>query len=238
VDVLRLAGSDLKAAYVTVNGADVGVAKTPDFIRSLPMRKAINPSTLLALKMNGEPLPALHGFPIRLIVPGWDGTSWVKWVNSLTIANEQDQGFFMNPAYRFPKHPGAPGAAVDRADLAVIEGMPVKSYITAPSDEDKIPLASIQLRGMAWAGEEHITKVDVSTDGGSTWREAQLSAKSLPFTWRLWTAEWKPSKPGYYTLLSRATDSAGRVQPFVAAWNPSGYLFNAIDRIGVSVEGL
>ena len=237
LDVLKLAGADLQAAFVTVNGADVGVAKTPDFIRSLGMRKAIHPATLLALQMNGEPLPDLHGFPLRLIVPGWDGTSWVKWVTSLTVANEPDQGFFMNPAYRFPKHPGAPGAPVDRADLEVIEGMPVKSYIAGPADGDKLSMGATVLRGMAWAGEEHVTKVEVSTDGGSTWREAKLSPQNLPFTWRLWTAEWKPMRAGYYTVLSRATASAGRVQPFVAAWNPSGYLFNAVDRIGVVVEG-
>jgi sulfite oxidase len=236
VDVLKLAGADMAAAFVTLNGADVGVAKTPDFIRSLPMRKALDPNTLLAMNMNGERLPDLHGFPMRLIVPGWDGTSWVKWVNSLNVANEPDQGFFMNPAYRFPKHPGAPGAAVDRADLEVIEGMPVKSYITGHADGDKIPLARTTLRGMAWAGEERVTKVDISTDGGSTWTAAALSDKSLPFTWRLWTVEWKPPQPGYYTVMSRATDSAGRVQPVVAPWNPSGYLFNAIDRIGLIVE--
>jgi hypothetical protein len=105
-------------------------------------------------------------------------------------------------------------------------------------DGDKIPLATTTLRGMAWAGEERIIRVDVSTDSGSTWVEAQLSSKRLPFTWRLWTTEWRPSKPGYYTVMSRATDSAGRVQPVLAAWNPSGYLFNAIDRIGLIVEGV
>jgi len=236
VDVLKLAGADLGAAYVTLNGADVGVAKTPDFIRSLPMRKALDPNTLLALKMNGERLPDLHGFPLRLIVPGWDGTSWVKWVNSLTVANEQDQGFFMNPAYRFPKHPGAPGQPVDKADLEVIEGMPVKSYITGPADGDKVRMGTITLRGMAWAGEERVVKVDVSTDGGSSWKSAELTGKELPFTSRLWRAEWLPTQPGYYTVMSRATDSAGRVQPIVAQWNPSGYLFNAIDRIGLIVE--
>jgi len=235
-DVLKLVQADLSAAYVTVNGADVGVAKTPDFIRSLPMRKAVDPNTLLAMNMNGERLPELHGFPLRLIVPGWDGTSWVKWVNSLTISNDPDKGFFMDPAYRFPKHPGPPGQAVDRADLEVIEGMPVKSYITGHSDGDKIPLAATTLRGMAWAGEEHVTNVDISTDGGSTWTAATLSKESLSYTWRLWTAQWRPTQPGYYTVMSRATDSAGRVQPVVAPWNPSGYLFNAIDRIGIVVE--
>ena len=235
-DVLKLAGADLAAGYVTVNGADVGVAKTPDFIRSLPMKKALDPNTLLALNMNGERLPDLHGFPLRLIVPGWDGTSWVKWVNSLTVSNEQDQGFFMNPAYRFPKHPGLPGQPVDKADLEVIEGMPVKSYITGHADGDKLRLGPTTLRGMAWAGEERVVKVDVSTDGGSIWRPAELSEKSLPFTWRLWSFAWTPPAPGFFTIMSRATDSAGRVQPIVAPWNPSGYLFNAIDRIGVVVE--
>lgn len=237
LDVLKLAGADLKAAYVTVNGADMGVAKTPDFIRSLPMRKAIDQDTVLALTMNGEKLPELHGFPARLVVPGWDGTSWVKWVTSVTVSNEQDTGFFMNPAYRFPKHPGPPGQAVDRADLEVIEGMPVKSYITGPADGDKIKMdAPLVLRGMAWAGEEYVTHVDVSTDGGSTWKTAQLSPQTQPYTWRLWTLEWRPSKQGYYTVMSRATDSAGRIQPIVAQWNPSGYLFNAVDRVGVIVE--
>jgi len=235
-EVLKLAGADVQAAYVTSNGADIGVAKTPDFIRSLGMRKALDQSTLLALRMNGEVLSPLHGFPLRLIVPGWDGTSWVKWVNSLSVDSEPDRGFFMNPAYRFPKHAVAPGTPANPADLEAIEAMPVKSYITAPEDGAKIPLAQIKLRGMAWAGEERVTKVEISTDAGVTWSETQLSPKDLPFTWRLWTLDWKPSKPGYHTVLSRATDSAGRVQPMVATWNPSGYLFNAIDRIGVVVE--
>jgi hypothetical protein len=92
------------------------------------------------------------------------------------------------------------------------------------------------IRGSAWAGEESIDRVDVSTDGGSRWRPAELTGPKLPFAWRLWRLDWKPAAPGYYTILSRATDSAGNVQPIVSAWNPSGYLWNAIDRIGVLVE--
>jgi DMSO/TMAO reductase YedYZ molybdopterin-dependent catalytic subunit len=236
LDVLKLAGADTQAAFVTANGADVGVAKTPDFIRSLPMRKAADPYTLLALNMNGEPLSPLHGFPLRLIVPGWNGASWVKWVTSLSVANEPDHGFYMNPAYRFPKRPVPPGTSANPAELEVIEAMPLKSYITGQADGDRIPLSTTTLRGIAWGGEERITKVEVSTDSGVSWSEARLSAKTLPFTWRLWTLDWKPAAPGYYTILSRATDSVGRVQPIVPAWNPSGYLFNAVDRIGVIVE--
>ncbi len=235
-DVLKLAGADLNASYVTVNGADVGIARTPDFIRSFPMKKALHPATLLALRMNREPIPDIHGFPVRLIVPGWDGTSWVKWVTSLSVASEPNTGFFMNPAYRFPKHPAAPGTASNPADLEVIEGMPVKSLIMIPSDQDRVPFAPALVRGIAWAGEERITRVEVSTDGGRNWRDAQLAAQDLPFAWRLWSLEWKPPQEGYYTIMSRATDSAGRIQPIVATWNPSGYLYNGIDQIGITVE--
>ena len=235
-DVLRLAHADLNAGYVTANGADIGIAKTPDFIRSLAMKKALHPATLLALRMNGQPLPPIHGFPIRLIVPGWDGTSWVKWVNYLSVDETPNNGFFMNPAYRFPKHPGPPGMPVDPSDLEVIEAMPVKSYITSHIDGQKIGRSpATALRGVAWAGEERIAKVEVSTDSGLTWMRADLSGRDLPFSWCLWNADWQPSEPGYYTILSRATDTKGRTQPFVAVWNPSGYLYNAIDRIGLQV---
>jgi DMSO/TMAO reductase YedYZ molybdopterin-dependent catalytic subunit len=235
-DVLKLAGADGSAAWVTVNGADVGVAKTPDFIRSLRMEKALHPATLLALNMNGEPLPDLHGFPVRLAVPGWDGTSWVKWVTSLTVANEPDSGFFMNPAYRFPKHAVPPGTAANAADLEIIEAMPVKSYITSPADQGRIGLTPVVLRGIAWAGEQRVAQVEISTDGGRHWNPAQLSPKDLPFAWRLWSLEWTPPQTGYFVILSRATDSAGNVQPVAATWNPSGYLYDAIDQIGVLVE--
>lgn len=235
-DVLKLASADLNAAYVTANGADTGVARTPDFIRSLPMKKALHPATILAVKMNGRPLPDLHGFPLRLIVPGWDGTSWVKWVTSLSVDAEPNNGFFMNPAYRFPKYPAAPGAPVNPSELEVIEGMPVKSYITSPADADHIPLRGAVLRGIAWAGEERVTRVDVSTDAGRTWTSASLSKEDLPFAWRLWRLNWTPPHPGYFTIMSRATDSSERTQPIVATWNPSGYLYNAMDRVGITVE--
>ena len=235
-DVLHLAGADLDAAYVTANGADVGIAKTPDFIRSLAMRKALHPATLLALRMNGEPLPALHGFPLRLIVPGWDGTSWVKWVNFLSVDEKQNDGFFMNPAYRFPAHPVPPGTAANPADLEVIEAMPVKSYITGHTDGQTIKRVRTVLRGVAWAGEERLSQVEVSADSGVSWRTAELSGRDLPYSWRLWSLDWTPSETGFYNILSRATDTKGRTQPVVPTWNPSGYLYNAIDRIGLQVE--
>jgi DMSO/TMAO reductase YedYZ molybdopterin-dependent catalytic subunit len=236
-DVLKAAGVASTAAWVDADGADRGVAATPEFIRSMPMKKAMHPGTVIALKMNGQPLPELHGAPARLIVPGWDGASSVKWVTRLTASAQPHAGFFMNPAYRYPKRPLPPGGAARPGELEMIEGMPVKSTITAPEDGVKVAPGTVTIRGFAWAGEEAIERVDVSTDGGSRWQAAELTGQKLPFAWRLFRLEWKATEPGYYTVLSRATDSAGRVQPVVAVWNPSGYLWNAIDRVGVLVEG-
>ncbi|MDQ6700597.1 MAG: sulfite oxidase [Acidobacteriota bacterium] len=235
-EVLKLAGVDANAPFVEFDGADQGIGNTPDFVRSLPMKKMVHPATIVALQMNGETLPDIHGFPCRLIVPGWDGASWVKWLQRITVADKQNTGFFMNPAYRFPKYNVAPGAPAKPEELEMIEGMAVKSSIMNPRDQAKAGAGPIEISGIAWAGEEKIESVDVSTDGGSHWKAAELSRQNLPFAWRLWKFSWKPPKPGYYTVVSRATDSAGRVQPFEAVWNPSGYAWNAMDRIGIVVE--
>ena len=234
-DVLKLAGVDAKAKFLEIDGADTGVAQTPDFVRSMPMQKVMHPATLLALKMNGE-TPAIHGVPARLIVPGWDGTSWVKWVVRLTPTAAMSGGFFMNPAYRYPKYPVTPGTAARPEDLDVVEGMPVKSTLTAPEDGARIPFGPVTIKGVAWAGENAIERVEVSTHGGLKWEAAQLSPQKLPFAWRLFTLSWTPRAPGYHTIMARAVDTAGNEQPIVPPWNPSGYLWNGIDRIGVTVE--
>src|SRR5262249_38993906 len=130
-DVLKMAGLDTNAKHLEINGAEPAIAQTPDFARSRPMEKAMHPATLLALKMNGE-TPQIHGFPVRLIVPGWDGTSWVKWVPRLTPTAEMSGGFFMNPGYRYPKYARPPGSPAVPAELEVIEGVPVKSSLTSP----------------------------------------------------------------------------------------------------------
>jgi DMSO/TMAO reductase YedYZ molybdopterin-dependent catalytic subunit len=235
-EVLELAGPSNSAEFLETDGADVGAGATPDFVRSIPIKKALDPATILALEMNGKPIPDIHGYPARLIVPGWVGASFVKWVTRLSPAAQRHSGFFMNTAYKFPKHDVPPGGAAPAADLEPIEGMPVKSVIAAPDDQSKITLGPVTIRGFAWAGEESIERVEISTDGGSRWRDAELSTPKLRFAWRLWKLDWRPTEPGFYTILSRATDSAGRVQPIVSAWNPSGYLWNAIDRVGITVE--
>jgi len=234
-DLLANAGAGAAAAYVDCDGLDTGVAKTPDFIRSIPMRKMMHESTIVALEMNGAPLPELHGFPARLIVPGWDGASWVKWLTRLHVIDKAHDGFYMNPAYRMPKNPVAPGAAARPEDLVVLEGMAVKSFFVRPADGAKAR-GSLGLSGIAWGGENRIVRVEVSADGGMSWKSAGLGREDHHFAWRLWQFDWKPARPGHHILCCRATDSAGRTQPIEAGWNPSGYLWNSIERIGVTVE--
>lgn len=236
-EVLKKAGVSGQATYANFDGADVGLATTPNFIRSIPMRKVMHESTILALQMNGETIPEIHGFPARLIVPGWDGASWVKWVTSIELADKIHGGFYMQTAYRYPRYATAPGGAAKPEELDVIEGMAVKSFFTRPADQSKIAKARTTFTGIAWAGEEKVTRVEISTDGGSRWQDAKMGKEDFRFAWRLWSFEWTPSRPGYHLLMSRATDSAGRVQPIEPAWNPSGYLWNGIDKVGVTVEG-
>jgi DMSO/TMAO reductase YedYZ molybdopterin-dependent catalytic subunit len=138
--VLKLAGVASDAGFLESDGADTGVASTPDFIRSMPISKAMHPATILALTMNGQPIPDIHGGPVRLIMPGWNGASFVKWVMRLSATAERTTGFFMNPAYRYPKYALPPGTPVKPGELEVIQGMPVKSSITAPEDQSKAAL--------------------------------------------------------------------------------------------------
>lgn len=237
-DVLAKAGAAADAKYVDFDGADVPVGKVPEFIRSIPMRKAMLESTILALEMNGQPLPELHGGPLRIIVPGWDGASWVKWVSSIQVQAQSNPGFYMARAYKYPKVPGAPGAAVKPEDMDALEGMAVKSFFATPEPESKAKTGTpVTFRGIGWGGENRVVRVEVSTDGGASWKPAALGKEDFAFAWRTFSFNWTPTKPGYHTICCRATDSAGRSQPIDAAWNPSGYLNNSIERLGIVVEG-
>ncbi len=236
VDVLRRAGVKPTGKHVAFNGLDEPPGKVPDFIRSIPIEKAMHPDTLLATRMNGAPLTIEHGFPVRVMVPGWLGAASVKWVIEVRVLDREFDGNFMKPGYRFPMRPVPPGGDISPEETAVIKGLPVKSIIARPGDGSHWRLGSICISGAAWAGEESVTRVDVSTDQGRTWQPAELGREQARYAWRLWEYKWKPPAPGTYVVMSRATDSAGRTQPEKPAWNPSGYLWNAIDRVRVHVE--
>ncbi|MBI2189057.1 MAG: sulfite oxidase [Acidobacteria bacterium] len=233
-EILRKAGVQPSTRYVWLDGADRGIGKAPDFIRSVPVDKAMHPDTLLAYEMNGEPLPVSHGFPLRAIVPGWEGAYSVKWLTHLQASARDHDGAFVQAGYRYPRRLVSPGTVVPPADTEPLRGMPVKSLITAPADHAAVG-SDVRIVGFAWAGEREIRRVDVSVDAGRTWQEAELGRDRERYAWRQFEYRWRPSEAGSYVVFSRATDEGGRVQPIVPAWNPAGYLWNAVDRVRVNV---
>jgi sulfite oxidase len=232
-DVLKKAGMKASMRHVLFNGADTPPGAMPDFMRTVPLKKALDPDTILAFEMNGEPLPVAHGFPLRLIVPGWAGDSWSKWVTNIQALDKEYDGFWMKTAYRYPVRPVAPGSAVDPADLKPLEGIRPKSVIAGPADGAGVGSGPVRIHGVAWAGESPVARVEVSTDGGRAWRPATLGRDKARYAWRLWEVTWTPPGPGSYVLMARATDAAGATQPLVADWNPSGYLWNVVHQIRV-----
>jgi DMSO/TMAO reductase YedYZ molybdopterin-dependent catalytic subunit len=210
--------------------------KVPPFIRSIPIEKAIDGDTLIAMQMNDAPLSKHHGFPARSLVPGWIGAASCKWLSEIKVLDKEFEGNFMKPAYRFPNQPGKPGEPVNPDDTHPLTALSVKSVIATPADGSTLNSRSIQIQGVAWAGEADITRVEVSTDSAATWKSAQLGKDQSKYAWRLWTYSWKAPKAGDYTVMTRATDSQGRTQPETAVWNPSGYLYNAIDQVRVHVR--
>jgi sulfite oxidase len=237
-DVLKRAGVKDSAKEVLFDGADVPLGTMPDFQRSIPVKKALEGNTLLAFEMNGETLPVKHGFPLRVVVPGWASDSWVKWVTSIRVLDKEHDGFWMKSAYRHPGKPVAPGTVVPPAQMQPVTSLRVKSVIAAPLDGAQAVVGrALTIRGVAWAGDAGpVTSVDVSVDGGRNWRPAALhQGQQTQFGWRQWEYNWTPSQEAYYTVLARARDAAGNTQPFDQEWNPSGYGWNVVPRVGVDV---
>ena len=240
-DVLEDAGVRSSAVYLAYVGEDPHLSGDPDTVpisRGVSIEKALDDQTLLAWDMNGEPLPAQHGFPVRLVAPGWPASVSGKWLRRLWVRDRVHDGPKMTGySYRVPKHPVAPGTEVPEADMRIIEAMPVKSMITSPATGiDHRVEAPLDLRGHAWCGDGPVDAMHVSLDFGATWIPAALTRPRNPFAWQQWsTSVWFPT-PGYYELWARATDHRARTQPMVVpGWNPRGYLNNAMHRIAVSV---
>jgi sulfite oxidase len=237
-DVLKRAGVKESAREILFNGADVPIGTMPDFQRSIPIRKALDAHTLLAYEMNGETLPVLHGFPLRVVAPGWAGNSWIKWLTSISVLDKEDEGFWMKRAYRHPGRPVAPGAVVPLEQTQPVTSLRVKSVIAAPLDGSHVVNGRpVAINGVAWSGDAGpVTAVDISVDGGRSWRAASLKRdQRTQFGWRQWEHNWTPSREAYYSILSRARDGAGNTQPLDQEWNPSGYGWNVVPRVGVNV---
>jgi DMSO/TMAO reductase YedYZ molybdopterin-dependent catalytic subunit len=234
-EVLQRAGVKPTGKHVMFRGLDEVPGKVPPFIRSIPIEKALDADTLVATHMNGSPLTKHHGFPARALVPGWIGAASCKWLTEIKVLDAEFVGNFMSPGYRFPSQPMKPGEAVKPEDTHPLTALNVKSVISGPSDGATLKAGRVAVHGAAWAGEADIVKVEISADGGATWDIAKLGHDQAHYAWRLWSYDWKPAKAGDYSMQSRATDNQGRTQPATPAWNPSGYLNNAIDQVNVHV---
>lgn len=225
--VLERAGLRTEAVDVVFEGADRGLVHTMPkpcgripFARSLSVGIAASEGPILAYEMNGEPLPVAHGAPVRLIVPGWYAVASVKWLARMVAIDRPFQGYYQTTDYTtWIVKDGNP-------ELAVIGPMPVKSVIARPVAGARLALGrSVELFGAAWSGEHEVVGVEVSVDGGETWRTAVLRGDSSPGVWRHWSYEWTVDGPvGMRMLLSRARDSAGRVQPMERDWNHGTYV--------------
>ncbi len=234
-DVLALARPKDEARHLQLEGADRPMLATPRFIRGIPMEKALHADTLVALRMNGKPLAPYHGSPARLVVPGWVADDWVKWLADIEVRPDEPKGFFYETAYRFPVTPGAPGAAVPPDQTRPMTRLNVKSIIGSLEDGMVLHPGAHEVVGIAFSGEGGIAGVELSFDGGRTWSPATLDRPGSPWGFRVFRRTWTP-EPGRHVVLARATDGAGATQPETPVWNPSGYLYNAFDRVEVEVR--
>ena len=226
------------AREVILEGADHGMLDDPKsppgglrFSRSVSLEKARG-DVLLAYRMNGNDLPAEHGFPVRAIVPGWYAVASIKWLQRIIVTDQPFAGYYQTLDYAYWKRRG------DIGELTPLTEMQVKAEIAKPLQSDKVPANStVRIHGAAWASGSEIIRVEVSTDGGSTWKEATLLGESKPNAWRFWEFNWKtPTAPGKQTLVARATDSLGQTQPAHRDPDRGTYMINHLLPITVEVK--
>ena len=235
-DILDRAGLKATAKQVQFDGLDTAVfLTTPDFKKSLDVEVARGDDVIVAYAMNGEPLPVLNGYPVRLIVPGWFATYWVKMLSAITVLDHVDDNFWMKTAYRIPDTPDnsvVPGTT--GFPTIPINRMRVRSFITNLVDGGTLRPGSREIRGIAFDGGSGIRRVELSSDGGATWHDTTLDRDYGKYSFRRWFATLDAQR-GAYTLAVRATANDGSTQQAAPGWNPSGYLRSAIETYKVTV---
>lgn len=239
--VLQRAGVAPEAKHVWLEAADQApLPEAPRFLRSIPIEKAVE-DTLLASTMNRAALPELHGAPLRAIVPGWYGMASTKWLTRLRIEDKPSDNHFMAKSYRW-NYPGE-----DPANAPPVERMLVKSIITSPAEGAVVKVARppgarptakprLRIQGFAWAGPAGVRLVEISANGGATWRPAGFMGDNAPMAWRGWATEIDVAPPARLTLMARATDNEGETQPLAARANAAGYGNNSIHKVSVRVR--
>jgi sulfane dehydrogenase subunit SoxC len=233
--ILEEAGVRSDGVEVVFTGLDRGVQGDveQDYARSLPLADALDCDVLLAYAVNGQPLPPQHGFPLRLIVPGWYGMTHVKWLSSISVVDEPFRGWQQDVAYRLRASEEEQGSPVTRMlprSLMVPPGIP--DFMTR---ERFLAAGRCVLEGRAWSGRAPIVRVEVSVDGGATWDDASLGPALSPYAWSGFTYDWN-AEPGEHELSSRATDANGDTQPVAPEWNFDGFCNNAVQRTRVTVS--
>jgi DMSO/TMAO reductase YedYZ molybdopterin-dependent catalytic subunit len=232
--LLQESGVEPGALEVLFQGADIGTEsdhpQPMHFERSLPLDKALHPDTLLVYRMNGELLAPEHGFPLRLFVPGWYGVASVKWLQRIEVLTRPFGGYFQSVKYTVQR-PAATGGT----EKVVVGPMQVKSEFLRPRPGETLHLGGNRLTGVAWAGEEAVARVEVSTDGGTSWNAARLLGMQQPYSWTLWEYLWEADRPGTHTLLTRAVTASGAVQPAEHDPHNGGYLIHHSRPLAVEV---
>jgi sulfite oxidase len=241
-DVLNAAGVKPSAVFSGHYGSDPhlsGDASKPSLSRGVPIKKLMDENNLIVWAMNGQPLPNIHGFPVRLVIAGWPGSVSNKWLNRIWIRDRVHDGQGMGGfSYRVAIKPMVPGDKPDEKNFKDLESMPVRSIITNPANGTKLPAGTkeVQLRGAAWAGDQSVKQVDISTDFGASWTGAELGSPKNRYDWQRWTASVKLPSDGYYEIWTRGTDARGVMQPHTAGfWNPQGYGANPMHRVAILV---
>lgn len=233
-DLLALAKPRAEGTMLELEGLDrPTLPSTPRFIRGIPLQKGLHEDTIVALRMNGAPLTPLHGAPARLVVPGWVGDDWLKWLERITVIAGEPKGFYYETAYRFPSEPMEPGTAPKPGIMKPMERMNVKSIIGAPMQASRHRAGTVKVVGVAFSGEQRITKVEVALAGGA-WQPAKIVDSGGRYGFSVFEHAFELA-PGSHTIRARATDESGATQTDTAVWNPSGYLHNAIDSVTIEV---
>jgi DMSO/TMAO reductase YedYZ molybdopterin-dependent catalytic subunit len=238
-DLLDAAGVRSGSVQVQFEGLDTGAGPkgfgSNRFMKSLDLTNSVLDESIVAYLMNGEPLPILNGFPVRLVVPGYFATYWTKSLSWIRLLDAPDDNFWMKTAYRIPDTPRGTTTPEEmkagRVKTIPIERMPVRSFLISPDGNSKIPAGlSVTLRGIAFSGYARVAKLEISDNDGKNWNVARLGKDHGPYSFRTWEGDWIPKTPGRYTLAVRATDEKGNVQPDEPVWNAGGYLWNKIER--------
>jgi DMSO/TMAO reductase YedYZ molybdopterin-dependent catalytic subunit len=238
-DVIKSSGIKPSSIYTGHYGADLHLSGNTNknaLSRGVPIKKALDANNIIAFAMNNEEIPLIHGSPLRLICPGWPGSTSQKWLNKIELLDHVHDGTKMTgKSYKVPILPIKPGENVDISDLKIIESMPVKSLITFPKTGLQHTSHNLNIRGHAWAGDKQVKEVRISIDYGATWIKANLSNPVNKYAWQNWGLNLNFPSKGYFEIWSRAIDENNISQPFDISWNPKGYLNNSVHRIYINI---